>query len=53
MAHTEEARIALATGDFETAIREIKLASTVAPESLKPQLNKIIMQLDKNVEISK
>lgn len=53
MAHTEEARIALATGDFETAIREIKLASTVAPESLKPQLNKIILQLDKNVEISK
>jgi hypothetical protein len=51
MAHTEEARIALAEGDFDTAIEEVKLAITVAPEKLKAQLNKIILQLDRNVDV--
>jgi tetratricopeptide (TPR) repeat protein len=49
MAHTEQARVALAGGDYDVAIKEIKLAMTVAPEKMKPQLDKIIMQLDKNM----
>lgn len=49
MAHTEEARAALAGGDYGKAIKEINLAITVAPEKLKPKLDKIITQLDRNV----
>jgi hypothetical protein len=51
MAHTEEARIALTSGDFDKAIQEIRLAMTIAPEKMKPQLDKIIAQLDKNVSM--
>ncbi len=51
MAHTEQARVALAGGDYDMAIKEIKLAMTVAPEKMKPQLGKIIMQLDKNMSM--
>lgn len=49
MAHTEGARAALAGGDYDTAIKEINLAITVAPEKLKPQLDRIITRLDRNV----
>ncbi|QNI33409.1 hypothetical protein H7849_05510 [Alloacidobacterium dinghuense] len=51
MAHTEQAREALAGGDYNMAIKEIKLAMTVAPEKMKPQLDKIIIQLDKNMSM--
>ena len=51
MAHTEEARIALSSGDFDTAMKEIKLAITIAPEKLRPQLDKIITQLNKNLSM--
>jgi hypothetical protein len=51
MAHTEEARAALAGGDYDTAIKEINLAITVAPEKMKPQLGKIITQLDKSMSV--
>ncbi len=53
MAHTEEARIALAAGDFNTAVKEMKFAIAVAPEKLKAQLDKIVMELDRNVSINK
>ena len=52
MAHTEEARAALAGGDYDTAIKEINLAITVAPENLKPKLDRIIMHLDRTVSHS-
>jgi hypothetical protein len=51
MAHTEEARIALTSGDFDTAVKEIKLAITTAPEKMKPKLDKIMTQLDKNLSM--
>ncbi|MGC1297238.1 MAG: hypothetical protein WA869_19585 [Alloacidobacterium sp.] len=51
MAHTEEARTALAGGDYDRAIKEINLAITVAPEKMKPQLGKIITQLDKSMSV--
>ena len=50
MAHTEEARIALTKGNFDTAIKQIKQAIIVAPEKLKDQLNEIAMQLEKQCE---
>ncbi len=52
MAHTEEARLALATGDVDTAIKKIELAMTVAPEAMKPKLDKIVMQLGRNLKVS-
>jgi len=48
MAHTEHAREALAGGDYDTAIKEISMATTVAPEKMKPRLDKIAVQLNKN-----
>jgi tetratricopeptide (TPR) repeat protein len=51
MAHTERARAALAKGDYDTAINEIRLAITVAPEKLKPKLDKISAQLDRNMSM--
>jgi len=53
MAHTEGARVALAAGDLETAFKKIKLAMSVAPEKLKPQLDRIVVQLNKNAAIHK
>ena len=52
MAHTEEARVALTTGDVDTAIKKIELAMTVAPEAMKPKLDKIVMQLGRNLKVS-
>jgi hypothetical protein len=51
IAHTEEARAALAGGDYDTAVKEMKLAINVAPEKMRPQIDKIIAQLDKNVTL--
>jgi hypothetical protein len=45
-AHSEEARIALAPGDTGTAMEPIKLATTRAPEEVKAQLSKIVIQRD-------
>ena len=53
MAHTEGARIAIEMGDLDTAIREMNLALTVAPEKLKAPLGKIITQLDGGVNTNK
>jgi hypothetical protein len=52
-AHAEEARIALSIGDTDTAIRAMKLATTVAPEELRAQLGMILLQLDGNVSVNK
>jgi tetratricopeptide (TPR) repeat protein len=53
MAHTEKARVALSAGDWGTAVTEIKNAMTVAPEKLKPKLEKIVGQLDKSVGVQR
>lgn len=53
MAHTEGARVAIEMGDLDTAIREMNLAMTVAPEKLKAPLGKIITQLDRGVDTNK
>jgi hypothetical protein len=53
MAHTEGARVAIEMGDLDTAIREMNLAITVAPEKLKAPLGKIITQLDRSVNTNK
>jgi hypothetical protein len=47
MAHTEEARIALAARDFDKAAEEMKLAIAVAPEKLQARLGEIAAQMDR------
>ncbi|MFL6429620.1 MAG: tetratricopeptide repeat protein, partial [Acidobacteriaceae bacterium] len=53
VAHNETARLAVANGDFDAAIKEMKLAIPVAPESVKGQLNNLITQLQNKVDINK
>lgn len=47
MAHTEEARAALAARDFDKAAREMKFAIAVAPEELQARLGEIAAQMER------
>ena len=51
--HNDAARVAVAKGDFDTAIREMKLAVAAAPESLKAQHADLVGRLEKRVDINK
>ena len=53
IAHNEAARLAVAQGDYDTAIKEMQLAIPVAPEALKGQINNLITQLQNKVDINK
>jgi hypothetical protein len=53
VAHNEAARLALAKGDFDTAVKEMKFAVTAAPESLKGQLSDILKRLENHEDINK
>jgi Protein of unknown function (DUF2911) len=53
IAHNEAARLAVAKGDFDMAIKEMKLAIPVAPASFKGQIESIITQLQNKVDINK
>jgi tetratricopeptide (TPR) repeat protein len=52
-AHNEAARIACAKGDFDTAVKEMKLASAVAPEQFKTALDGIAKRLEAKEDINK
>jgi len=52
-AHNEAARIACAKGDFTTAVKEMKLASSVAPEQFKSALDGITHRLEAKEDINK
>jgi len=52
-AHNEAARIACAKGDFTTAVKEMKLASSVAPEQFKTALDGITRRLEAKEDINK
>jgi hypothetical protein len=52
MAHTEEARVALSTGDTDTAIRAMNVALKVAPEELRALLRNVL-HLDGSVTSNK
>ena len=51
--HNEAARIACARGDFDTAVKEMKLASAVAPEQFRVQLDGIAKRLEAKEDINK
>jgi tetratricopeptide (TPR) repeat protein len=53
VAHNEAARLAVAKGDYDMAMKEMKLALSVAPETLKGQINNLITQLQNKVDINK
>jgi len=51
--HNEAARVAVSQRDFATAVKEMKLAAQVAPESLKAQHLDLIRRLENNEDINK
>ncbi|MBV9341935.1 MAG: DUF2911 domain-containing protein [Acidobacteria bacterium] len=52
VAHNETARLAVARGDFDTAIREMKTAATLASGSIKTQHANLITLLENRVDIN-
>ena len=53
IAHNEAARIAVATGDFDTATKEMKLALAAAPEPLKDPHADLVRRLENRQDINK
>ncbi len=53
IAHNESARIAVAKGDFDTAIKEMKLAAEGAPEPLKEPHADLVRRLQNHDDINK
>src|SRR5260370_9720672 len=51
--HNEAARVAVAQGDFETAIKEMKLAVPVAPKNLKAAHMDLVRRLQNHQDINK
>ena len=51
--HNEAARLAVARGDFETAIKEMNLALGAAPDSLKAQHADLVRRLRNHENINK
>lgn len=51
--HNDAARVAAAKGDFDTAVREMKLAVAAAPESLKAQHADLVRRLENKEDINK
>jgi tetratricopeptide (TPR) repeat protein len=52
-AHNEAARLAVSTGDFDTALKEMKLATAAAPDQIKSALQGLIPRLEKKDDINK
>ncbi|MGD0295958.1 MAG: DUF2911 domain-containing protein [Bryobacteraceae bacterium] len=53
VAHNEAARIAVAQGDYDTAIREMKQALARAPDGIKGQVSDLVQRLERRVDINK
>ena len=51
--HNDAARVAVARGDFDTAVRKMKLAVAAAPESLKSQHADLVRRLENREDINK
>ena len=51
--HSELARIACSTGDFDTAVKEMKLAVAVAPDQIKAPLEGLVKRLEQKQDINK
>jgi Protein of unknown function (DUF2911)/Tetratricopeptide repeat len=53
VAHNEAARIAVAAGDYDTAVKEMKLALPLAPPALQGQVRDLIQRLERKVDINR
>lgn len=53
IAHNEAARLACAQGDFDGAVREMKLSSAGAPDNFKPQLESLVKRLEAKEDINR
>jgi hypothetical protein len=53
VAHYESARIASAQGDFDGAVKEMKLALAGAPDSQRSPLENLIKRLEAKEDINK
>ena len=53
VAHNETARLAVAKGDYDTALKEMKLSQAGLPDALKPQLDAILKRLENKDDINK
>lgn len=51
--HNEAARVAVAKGDYDTALREMKLAANSSPESLKSQHLDLLRRLENKEDINR
>jgi tetratricopeptide (TPR) repeat protein len=51
--HNESARVAVAKGDYDTAVKEMKLAAAESPEGLKNQHADLIRRLQNKEDINK
>jgi tetratricopeptide (TPR) repeat protein len=51
--HNDAARVAVGRGDFDTAVREMKLAVATAPESFKAQHVDLVRRLENREDINK
>jgi len=53
LAHNEASRIAVAKGDFDGALKEMKLAQAVAPEQAKSAVEGMLKRLEAKQDINK
>jgi hypothetical protein len=53
IAHNELARLAVAKGDYDTAVKEMKTAVSVAPDAIKPGLDALAKRLANKDDINK
>ncbi len=53
VAHAETARLAVAKGDYDTAVKEMRLALDVAPATFKTSIIDLIKSLENKIDINK
>ena len=51
--YSEEARLACAKGDFDGAVKQMKLAAAQAPDLYKPQFDRLVQRLEAKEDINK
>jgi tetratricopeptide (TPR) repeat protein len=52
-AHNEAARLAVKTGDYDKAAKEMKLAESSAPEQIRPAIESLVKRLEAKDDINK
>ena len=52
-AHNEAARLAVTTGDYDAAAKEMKLAASTAPDQIRPAIETLVRRLEAKEDINK